>query len=499
MVRTIVARRVSYLLVWLALTAEMAGDCFGGKWETPYTPVGTFLFTPIPGIKFPPWYLLVIATWGWAMSQKPARRGRLVPLATSLKVTFASLALMVVWGAVRGGDLRQTTWQLHGFVMGFVTAQMLAATCTTLDHYLTLGKVIVAATLYRAGILLVFWFSIGKYLDPQLATQTTHADTTLFVSGLLLLGIHALERRTTRAILWAVGSALPVALAIKYNNRRLAWLSLLVGMGIVYVMLPKGKARRRVNVLLAVAAPLAAIYVAVGWGRSEGIFKPVHAISTMMGEHEDSSSETRNIENYNLIMTLKSNPILGSGWGHEYEEVSVAYSIKEFFEQYRYIPHNSVLGVLAFTGLAGFTGIWQVFPVATFFLAHTHRTTNDPRVRMVAQSALVGLVVFVLQMWGDMGMGTITSDVLFAASLAVAMRLPVLAGTWVKPKPSAKPGVDDQNRKDVEHHEHGEADHGAAKPAAPDLVAREEERDGKRPDHDAQEDQLRHGAVEPTK
>ena len=61
------------------------------------------------------------------------------------------------------------------------------------------------------------------------------------------------------------------------------------------------------------------------------------------------TSETRNIENYNLIMTLKSNPILGSGWGHEYEEVSVAYSIKEFFEQYRYIPHNSLVGLVAFT------------------------------------------------------------------------------------------------------------------------------------------------------
>jgi O-antigen ligase len=248
---------------------------------------------------------------------------------------------------------------------------------------------------------------------------------------------------------------------------------------------------------MAIAAPLLIAYIAVGWGRTEGIFKPVGAISTMMGKNEDSSSETRNIENYNLIMTLKSNPILGSGWGHEYDEVSVAYSIKEFFEQYRFIPHNSVLGVLAFTGLFGFTGIWQIFPVATFLLAHTYRNTNDPRVRMATLSGLVGLVVFVLQMWGDMGMGTITSDVLFGASLGVAARMPVLAGTWVKPKPSAKPGIDHEHGKDVQRHEGTEGNDGAPKPALADALAGEEKRDGEGENHHAEEEELRHRVLDP--
>lgn len=485
MVSSIVAaRRVSFVLVWIALCAEMAGDCFGGKWETPLTPVTTFIFTPIPGLKFPPWYLAVIATWAWAMTSKASRVGRVQALTTSIRVSLGAIATMAVWGAVTGGDVRQMTWQLHGFLMGFMTALMLTATCTTVEHYVSLGKVFVFATIYRAGILLVFWFSVGRDLVPQLVTQTTHADTTLFVSGLLILGINALERRTLRAFLVAVVAAVPIALAIRYNNRRLAWLSLLMGMAVVYVMLPKGKLRRRINYALAIAAPLLVAYVVAGWGRSEGIFKPVHALSTMVGEHEDSSSETRNIENYNLVMTLKSNPILGSGWGHEYQEVSVAYSIKEMFEQYRFIPHNSVLGVLAFTGLAGFTGIWQLFPVSSFFLAHTYRATNDPRVRIATLSAFVGLVVFVLQMWGDMGMGTIPSDVLFGASIAVAARMPLLGAPPKRPSPKA--GVDHEDGKDVQRHEGTEGDHRLPEPAPSDALAGEEQRDRERPDENAE-------------
>ncbi|CAN5783239.1 hypothetical protein BH09MYX1_BH09MYX1_45520 [soil metagenome] len=486
------ARRVSFFLVWLALTAEIAGECFGGKWETPLTGISTFIFTAIPGLKFPPWYLAVIATWGWAMSEKSARRGRTPPLITSLRATFASIALLVVWGALRGGDLRQTTWQLHGFLMGFMTGMMLTATCQTAEHFVTLGKVIAAATLYRAMILLIFWFSVGQHLDPPLATQTTHADTALFVTGLLILIANALERRTMRAALIAIVSAIPIAMAIRYNNRRLAWLSLLVGLFLLYLMLPKGKLRRRINMALAIAAPLAIAYVAIGWGRNEGMFRPVGALSTMMGQHEDASSETRNVENYNLVMTLKSNPLLGSGWGHEYEEVSVAYSIKELFAQYRYIPHNSVLGVLAFTGLAGFTGIWQIFPVSTFLVAYSHRNLTDPRLRIAAVSALVALVVFVLQMWGDMGMGTMTSDVLFGSALAVAARVPMLGGVWTKPRVSAKPRVDDENGKDVKDHERAEGHDRPPEPSLPDAFTREPERYRERHDDDTEKKNFGH-------
>ncbi len=464
-------RRIAFVLVWLALTAEIAGDTFGGKWETPLTWLGSALFTPLPGIKFPLWDLAVFATLAWALTLKGARKDLARPLMTSLVVTYASLAALWVWGVIRGGDIRQTTWQLHGFVMAFVTAQLLIATCRTLPHLVTLGKVIVFATLYRAIILLVFYFAIARGLYPPLATLTSHADTALFVTGLLMLLAYALEKGKSRAMLISAVCGLPIALAIHYNNRRLAWLSLAIGIAMTYLLMPKSKLKRRINLALMVGAPLLLMYIAVGWGRTEGIFKPVGAISTMMGTHEDASSETRNIENYNLVMTLKSSPILGLGWGHEYQEVSVAYSIKEIFEQYRYLPHNSVLGLLAFTGLIGFTGVWQVFVVSAFLLARVQRLAADARARTAALIALLGMMVFVLQAWGDMGLGTLTSDVLLGSCFAVAARVPVLTSVW-----SPKARINEQKRKHVDDHEHAESDQGLAEPTLGEPITSKENR-----------------------
>jgi hypothetical protein len=488
-------RRLTFLLVWLALTAEIEGEIFAGKWSTPLTWLGTFLFTP-SALKLPVWDFLVFGTLALAVARKGARRDRVRPVLTSMLVSLASLGALWVWGVARGGDVRQTTWQLHLFVMAFVVAHLVVASCRTVAHYTQLGKVILAAALYRAFILIVFRFTVAPTLVPWPQTMTTHSDTALFVVGIVLLVVDAVERRTGRSVLRAVALTIPIALAIHWNNRRLAWLSLGLSLALVYLLLPAGPVRRRINQAVTVLVPLAALYVIVGWERTERIFKPVRSIATMIGSQADASSETRDIENWNLIQTLKTSPLLGLGFGHEYHEYSVAYSIKEIFPQYRYIPHNSVLGLLAFTGLAGFTGTWQVFAVSAFFNARVLRVARTPEARAVGLASLVMLVAYMLQAWGDMGLSALTPGVLFAVSLAASVRMPVLVGDW--PSSASKARIEVQ---DGEHPEDGKGHEGAEHASEPALraagPARVGDGDRERPDQDAQEDDLRHRPAPP--
>jgi O-antigen ligase len=214
------------------------------------------------------------------------------------------------------------------------------------------------------------------------------------------------------------------------------------------------------NWALLASVPLFAMYVAAGWGRTESIFKPVGAISTMFGAHADASSEMRDIENYNLVQTLKSNPLVGTGWGHEYKEVSVAISIKEAFEQYRYIPHNSVLGLLAFSGLIGFGLVWQMFVVAGFFHAVSTRAARSPVMRTAGIVGLATLATFIFQMWGDMGWDTLSPVVLMAVSVGTAVRLPVLVGAW-----PSKTRRNVERRDHPENAERPERDDGLVEPA----------------------------------
>lgn len=425
-----------YVLLFLALTGEVKGEMFDGAWETPYTDVGTFLFTP-SAVKLPVFDLLVLAVFAWAMTAKGARKGRAAPLTRALWVSLGALAAIWVWGMATGGVLQQTLWQLHPFVMMYVAVFLMMATLRTPAHFATLGKVVVGAAVWRGVMLFVFWFAVVRTtMQTRPATLTTHHDSALFVSGIVVVAAWALERRTQRAVAIALGASAFLALAIAYNNRRLAWVSLLGAIAVGYALLPRGRTKRRINLGMAIAAPLLALYALVSWNSTSTIFKPVAAFASMMSK-SDASSQTREIENYNLILTLKTNPLIGRGWGHEYDEVSVAISIKEFFAQYRFIPHNSVLGLLAFTGLLGFAAVWSMLPVSTFLLARSHRAAGTPLERAIALAAISEIVVFMNQLYGDMGMISIPATWLVACALAAAGKLPVMTGAW--PAKAARP------------------------------------------------------------
>ena len=301
-------RLVTYVLVWLALTSEIEGEIFSGKWETPLTWLGTLIFKPLPVIKAPIWDIAVLIALAAAAGSPGASKNRTKPMVTSMRVALLSIGALWMWGVVRGGDIRQTMWQLHSFVIAVVLAFLVSATCRTSAQLTTLGKVVAFAAVYRAFVLIVFYFTIARGLNPPLQTLTTHADSALFVTGMLLFIVNAMERRTLVSFMWMIAGCIPLALAIKWNNRRLAWLSLIVGMAVAYAMLPKSRFKKRVNMLLLASLPLIAMYVTVGWGKNDGIFKPVGAISTMFGTHADTSSEMRDIENYNLVQTLRDNP-----------------------------------------------------------------------------------------------------------------------------------------------------------------------------------------------
>jgi hypothetical protein len=479
-------------LIWLALTAEVKGEIFSDKWETPLTWIGTAIFPPSP-IKLPIWDIALLAVLVIALGAKGASKDRAKPVVKSMKVALLSIAALWVWGVVRGGDIRQTMWQLHPFVISVTLAFLVSATCRTAKHIETLGKVVLFAAVYRAFILIVFYLTVARGMDPPLAVMTTHADSVLFVTGMLIVVANAIERRKLTSFVWVVVCCVPLALAIKWNNRRLAWLSLMIGLTLFYYVLPKTRFKRRANWLMIAAVPLFAVYLFVGWGHNDGIFKPVGAISTMFGKHEDTSSEMRDIENFNLVATLKTNPILGTGWGHEYEEVNAAISIKDVFVQYRYIPHNSVLGLLAFSGLVGFGLVWQLFVVCCYFNAISVKVARSSAVRMGAILGITGIATFIFQMWGDMGWNTLPADVIMAVAVGVATRVPVLSGAWPEVKPS-EARSDEDGREDPERAVDAEGDQRLPQPAlgAP-RVARIEERNDDRRSENAEDDELAHG------
>jgi O-antigen ligase len=270
--------------------------------------------------------------------------------------------------------------------------------------------------------------------------MTTHDDSLLFVAGLLISVSWALARGTVTAWLAAALVSAHLLYAIALNDRRLAWIELLLVFALL-LLVPRGKVRRRMRRALLLAAPALLIYVAAGWGRQGAAFEPLQALVTASG-NEDSSTLARQEEVRNLLYTMwvAGNPLLGTGWGVPYQKITSVYAnFGPEFWQYAYLPHNSLLGVAVFGGLVGLSGILLVVPVAAFLAMRGFRGSAEPAARAGAMAALCILPAYGAQCYGDIGLQSLTGALILGVAMAVAGKVSVWAAPlWKGPTRSAR-------------------------------------------------------------
>jgi hypothetical protein len=390
--------------------------------------------------------------------RSPDGRGpRVAPVRTALLLAAATTVIWFVYGIATGGGAWEASWQTYLMLSGILMAFAIAAAFRTPEHYALLWKMILWAAAYRAVMCCLFYalYIHTMRLQPPPEFLTSHDDTVLWVVAILFLVLRVIETRS-------FGRRLPLflflgllGLAVLFNQRRIAWVSLTMGIVILLALLPPSRQKRRTMRLVYAMLPVLVLYVVIGWGRTERVFKPLLSFATVSTQ-EDNSTKARNMENLGLIATANANnQFMGSGWGHPYIEVYAKYTIR-FFKLWPYIPHNSVLGLLAYTGILGFYGYWLIYPTAMFFNARMARMAKAPLIRRAGLMGAIQLVVCANQFYGDMGIYYAKAVYIMALAHAVALRLPLSAELWPAPKglrrptppPAATPAVDPMGRGD---------------------------------------------------
>jgi O-Antigen ligase len=355
------------------------------------------------------------------------------PMRATLLLSMVTTVVWFLYGIMRGGDPWAGSWQIYLMLSGVLFAFTAAAVIRTPEHCVLLAKTILYAGAYRAFIAICYWalYVLPGKKDPEFLTS--HDDSVLFVVCMLLL---LLQLFNTSKPAQQAKFFLYLAFfgaAVLFNKRRIAWVSLAMGAAVLFAVLPKGRIKRNATKTLVVVAPVLLLYTAIGWGRPETIFKPLRSLSTV-STSEDTSTKARNVENLGLIATSNANnPLMGTGWGHPYIEVSNKYTIAQFFPLWQYIPHNSVLGLLAYTGILGFCGYWLAFPTAMFLVSRMAHMATTPLLGQVGAVATATLLVCANQFYGDMGIYYAKGVYFLSLSYALALRLPILAGSWPAP------------------------------------------------------------------
>jgi hypothetical protein len=414
----------------------------GGYWDSIMWPssvafFGTLKeFAGVPGASFSTFLLVTIGLLVRSIYQ---RRTRLAPppafAKTALLVFLGTIVGLALIGIARGGQIdftfRQTIHLLQLPIVGLLFLYALRVP----EDLAAVGTAFIVTAVIRSLLVVFVYFAVCL---PQGITAlpgkpewcTNHSDSVLFVSALVILFAHALEQRQKTITVRAIGIGALILFAIVLNNRRLAFVSLAIAPLVMYLALDPSKRKRRITAAMLVLAPLLAGYVFIGseTESNSAFFKPAKSIVSVLDQN-DASSQSRDVENENLIYTLGQSPVMFRGFGHEYDYSpnNPPVDLSDTFKNFRLIAHNGVLWLWSIAGVIGFTLIWLVYPLAGTMAMRGYRGAQTPLERSAALAALGMVAVVVIQIWGDQGFNSYMTLITFGVAFAVASRLAVRA------------------------------------------------------------------------
>lgn len=431
-------------------------------WDPPFTPVGRILlnhlntvdhsmsFASFSGLDVLFVVLIAITFVRKSSNSRLDSAGRLQtpkPLVTLAWLSIGSTVFVWVTSLLRGGDFGMSLWQVNCVIYLPVIFLLFQSSLRGPKDHRALMKVLLGSATYKC-LLAVFIVNFIKVApDPETGSTrpvyaTSHNDSMLFAAAFVLILALVVER-TGKKAKWFALIFLPIlGLGTAANNRRLAWVQVGLVFLTVYFISRESAFKRKLRRALLAATPVIAIYIAAGWNSMYGAtFKPVRLIRSVVDAESDGSSMWRELENVNLIATFRSNPLFGVGYGHPYEEMVVLPPVDYPLE--RYLPHNSILGLWSYTGIVGYATLTLLWAGGVYFAMRAYQTAEDPTYRAAALVAFGSVLIYLLQSWGDLGLGSWTGVFLMSCSIAVAGKVAVASGQWggpakpIKPKPPA--------------------------------------------------------------
>lgn len=351
----------------------------------------------------------------------PLRAG---PLGRPMAIFGIAVLVGLAWGLGRGGDLRAAFFEVTPLVI--IPFAYLAVTnlFTSLDHYRRLLFGIVAAQTVEAIWALSRLEEIKAYVgEDQSAFEHTAANhMNLAMLLVVAIGWFGAGGRIPRLpFLLAV---IPIGWLALDGERRAGVVALIVG-GIVLSFVLSARNRHKFLRTIPSYTVVALLYTGIFWGASSSqIGFPAQAIRSVIApsaadEVDSLSDQYREIESYDLNFTIRTNPVLGVGFGQPFYEVYPLPDISGAFEFADYIAHNWLLWIWLKTGVVGFIAFVYANVLATALGLRAAIRIRDP-----GDATVVSVLVAFVPMAMVVAYVEISSDptntLLWGVALAVA-------------------------------------------------------------------------------
>lgn len=358
-----------------------------------------------------------------------------------VKLAYVSLgATTYTWlvGMVRGGDFSISLWQLDRVVYVPLVFLLFHFGLRGIQDAMMIAKTAILGALVKAFFAVYVTMTVPVPPDdwgiPQvIPCPTSHSTSILFACAFTLIVATLVERAGRHRYAWAALLLPLLAVGMSYNNRRMVWVEVALVFLTLYLVTPQNPVKRKIKKAVIILSPLIVIYVRVGWYSKAPVFKPAQTVRSIVDPDYDPSTMTREIENYNLTYTIKRFPILGMGYGNGYWMMiplpEMGYPLEP------YCPHNSILGLWVFCGYFGYVGTTLLWVGGVFFGFRAYHASKAPKEKVASLMCFGSILIYMIQCWGDMGLGTWIGVFTVAPASAMAGKLAVASGAWLPKQP----------------------------------------------------------------
>ena len=426
------------LMLFLGLAVDATGE---GPWKWWGSEIGKFLHTylaliaPGSGIPFSSVVILNFTLLGLHLYRTVAgvrtdSATSTVPASILLQgmgLSLLSVAALCALGSINGGDLKMAKVQVQMYVELLLVGYLVSQSFRGVRDYRALATIIIVAACIKAVVATYIKkvAMAGVYVDYA----TSHGDSLTFAVATVLVLVRVFEQPDKRGFLLCA-LVLPIlAMGMIENDRRLVWVQALAGLAAFWALSRRSHFKLFAVRSVIVCIPLLLVYVGAGWNSNAQLFSPIRTLRSVGDSEVDSSTLYRDLENFNLLRTARPYFLAGPGFGHPFVE-EVKLPDISFFKEYRYLPHNSILGLWAFCGPIGFTGLTAALTIAVFLAARSYRMARSADERIAASMVIASIIIYMVHCWGDIGFTERRSVYLVGPALAIAGQLATATGAW---------------------------------------------------------------------
>ena len=386
-------------------------------------------------------FLLVLTGLAWYVTIHRARGVpfRLGRLGGWLLAFLAIVGFAWGFGLLAGGDFKTSLWEIRPlFYMG--ACYLLAANLIE-----TRSQVRIVGWIVMLGIGVKALQGLYRYLVPFHANLTDvyavtgHEDALFFDTMLILaiaLAVYGGPIRQ-KLVLWGLTPFMAITLVL--TRRRAALVAILAGVASLLITLPP---RRRVWLprLFVPIFLLGLVYVAAFYNSTSAIAQPVQLVKSLYapGNARDASSnQYRDFEQYDVLVTIRHNPILGVGFGNKYEQplplVPIAFPLRDW------IPHNEIWWIWLKTGTIGFVVFWLFIGSAIIQGSLILRRLRDPYHQALAAMTIAFVCMQIVIAYADLQLTFYRNMIYLGIMLGLLVRLEALDAPPAEAEAAAEP------------------------------------------------------------